>query len=331
MSSTRLAGDLMCKEQAVLDILQKSSFNPKRGAQNISIPCPLAPYTPLHRSNRDSRPSMGIKITDTAVLVHCFTCGFKSGQLSYLYSRLAHHDVSWEPALQAVRSMEAQYLSNGLEALRSIGYMKKQEEKETPLDEALFAPYANKFAPYLMRRGITLDTAKRWGVGVDEERKRAVIPVRDKDGLLWGAVGRTYVEEKPKYLNYWEMKKGRHILGHHLVENSSTTVIVEGSIDALLADQAIQQAGYGEDYNVICILGSSVSDIQVQKIISCSHEVIIALDADDAGMKGTKAAIQSFSKRIMTRVADISSVGQNDFGSCSPEQIGYVIENAILT
>lgn len=319
----------MSKHAEVLSILQRSNFRPRNGSENISIPCPLAPYTPLHRNSVDSRPSMGIKVTDTSVLVHCFTCGFKSGQLSYLYSRLAHYDQSWRPALDAVRQMEAQYLSAGLAALESIGYMRQEQERDQALDEALFEPYANKFAPYLSRRGVSLDTGRRWGVGVDLERKRAVIPVRDTRGQLWGAVGRSYVDEKPKYLNYWEMKKGKHLLGAHLVKRAASTLVVEGSIDALIADQALREAGR-TDVNVVSILGATVSQEQAQKIIAISTDVYLALDADQAGERGTKGALDLLSKRVMTRVCAIGQTGAKDFGSCPPDQILQVVDNAVL-
>lgn len=319
----------MSKHADVMSILQRSNFRPRNGTENISIPCPLAPYTPLHRNSVDSRPSMGIKVTDTAVLVHCFTCGFKSGQLSYLYSRLAHYDQSWQPALEAVRHMESQYLSAGLSALQSIGYMRQAQAQDKPLDEDLFRPYANMFAPYLGRRGVSIETGKRWGVGVDLERKRAVIPVRDTRGLLWGAVGRSYVDEKPKYLNYWEMRKGKHLLGAHLVKRAASTLVVEGSIDALIADQALRDAGR-DDINVVSVLGATISQEQAQKIVAISTDVYLALDADQAGDRGTKRALDLLSKRVMTRVCLIGQTGAKDFGSCSPDEILSVIDNAVL-
>ncbi len=320
----------MSKQDTVFDILTKSNFRPKLGADNISIPCPLAPYTPLHKNNYDSRPSMGIRVTDTAVLVNCFTCGFKSGQLSYLYSRLAHHDNSWQPALQAVQDMESKYLGDGLNSLKNMGYYKQSVQEDKPLDESLFEPYSRKFAPYLQKRGITLETGKRWGVGVDQERKRAVIPVRDTQGQLWGAVGRSYNGAKPKYLNYWEMKKGAHLLGAQLITQAKTTVIVEGSLDAMLADQALRQAGYADDYNVVSILGASVSEVQAHKLVACSNAIVVALDADEAGQRGVARIKDLLGNRLLTRYAHISSVNKKDFGECSPSQIVEVILGASL-
>ena len=320
----------MSKEQAVFDILSKSNFRPKLGSDNISIPCPLAPYTPVHKNNWDSRPSMGIKVTDSSVLVHCFTCGFKSGQLSYLYGRLAHADSRWQPALEAVKDMETNYLANGLMSLQQAGYYQKKQTKDQPLDESLYEPYARKFAPYFQRRGITLETGKRWDVGVDQEKHRAVIPVRDIQGNLWGAVGRSYNGAMPKYLNYWEMKKGTQLMGAQLIKQAKTTVIVEGTLDAMLADQAIRHNDLSDEYNVVSILGAQLTETQAHKLVSCSTAIVVALDADQAGERGTNRIKDLLSTRLMTRYANIGSTGKKDFGDCSESEIIQVIQSANL-
>jgi len=320
----------MSKEQAILDILSKSNLRPRQGADNISIPCPLAPYTPLHKGNWDSRPSMGIKVTESSVLVHCFTCGFRSGQLSYLYSRLAHADSRWQTAFEAVKEMETKYLANGLMSLKKQGFYQKKVQKDQPLDESLFQPYARKFAPYLQRRGITLETGKRWDVGVDQDKHRAIIPVRDIKGQLWGAVGRSYNGAMPKYLNYWEMKKGTQLMGAQLIKEAKTTVIVEGTLDAMLADQAIRSNGLDSEYNVVSILGASLSETQAHKLVGCSNSVIVALDADQAGERGTKRAKDLLGNRLLTRFASIGAIGKKDFGDCSEQEIVSVIQNSKL-
>lgn len=316
----------MDKQQAVLDILTKSDFSPRlSSSQNIAIRCPLAPYTPLHKGSRDGSPSMGIKVTEGKVLVNCFTCGFKSGQLSYLYSRLASYDSRWQDALSHVRAFEAHCLKHGLSALQ----YERQSVEESPLDESVYRPYARKLAPYLYRRGITIDTARRWDLGVDEEKRRALIPVRDQKNNLWGAVGRTYANEKPKYLNYWGLRKGHNLLGAQLIRQAKTTVIVEGSVDAMLTDQALRSASI-DDYNVVSILGSSLSKRQAQMVVNMSHEVIIALDNDEAGHRGSSVARDLLGKRLMTRSTSPILVGKKDFGECSPSEIIHCIENARL-
>ena len=84
------------------------------------------------------------------------------------------------------------------------------------------------------------------------------------------------------------------------------------------------------EYNVVAILGSSVSKEQAKSLISCSHDIIIALDADTAGQRGTETSLQLLSKRVMTRVAHIGQTGKNDFGSCTSDEIISVVASAQL-
>lgn len=300
----------------------------KVGAGNIAIRCPLAPYSPLHKSNYDSRPSMGIKVNDDSVLVNCFTCQFKSGQLSYLFKRLAYSDSKWQKPLEECLDLENRYL--GL-ALDNLSYQKKEQHQSVkPYDEALFTPYSRKFSPYLFSRGIELETGKRFGVGYDKERSRVVFPVRDPLKRLWGAVGRTSKGENPKYLNYWEMQKGQHLVGGHLIESGFCLIVVEGALDCMILDQCLYRNGYYNKYRAVAIMGANMSKEQADKIVSWSNSVIIALDNDQAGSRGTKRAIELLSSRIQTKVAYISKVGKKDFGECSDLEICSVIDNSML-
>lgn len=320
------------QEAAVVSILERSGWRVKRSADNLSIGCPLAAYSPLHKSTVDSRPSMGIKVQEGAVLVHCFTCGFKAGQLSFLFKRLARHDVYWQPAVSACLEMENAYVSDGIEALSEQGYFHSAVKKqEGPLDEELWAPYGRVFNNYFAERGITFETGKAWGVGYDADRSRVLVPVRDQANRLWGAVGRTTKGEIPKYLNYFDMAKGKHLLGAHMIGRAKSIVVVEGALDAMLAYQAIREAELQDEYACVALMGASMSDDQVRRLVMCAHEVILAFDADEAGSRGQQAALGKLGRLIMTKVADFQGqVGKKDFGDCTSEEILKVIKNSQL-
>ena len=318
----------MSKEQSILTLLSKYRIRGKTGAGNISIRCPLAPYSPLHKNNYDSRPSMGIKVNDDSVLVNCFTCQFKAGQLSYLFKRLAYFDSKWKVAVDDCLDLENAYLG---EALGQLNYHKvNQVDEIKPYVEDLFTPYSRKFSPYLFSRGITLETGKRFGVGFDEDAARVIFPVRDPMGRLWGAVGRTIKNEKPKYLNYWEMSKGQHLLGSHLVESGLCLIVVEGALDCMILDQFLYCNGLYGDFRAVSIMGASMTKDQADKIVAWSNQVIIALDNDEPGRIGTKKAIGLLSTRMQTKVGYINRVGKKDFGECSDQDILSVIDNATL-
>lgn len=316
----------MTKEEKVEEILRISGFKMRRGESNIGIGCPLAPYSPLHSSNKDSRPSMGIKITDTSVLVNCFTCGFKARKLSFLYKRLAHHDSYWSPAVDACLQMESEEIMQGLS---SMSYLAKKKEELKPFDESLFTPFSGHIPRYLMKRGVSIDTAKRWGLGFDKERKRAVFPVRDYQGQLWGCVGRSINGAHPKYLNYWEMKKGKQVLGAHLIRTQKKIIVVEGVLDAVIAEQVLYKERRG-DYGIVSILGASMTKEQVELILKFSTEVILCFDNDQAGENGCSQSKSLLSPHVMTRVGSLRAVGKKDFGECSHTEVLDVIDNARL-
>jgi len=317
----------MNKQLEILNILSKSGFSTRVGSSNISIRCPLAKYSHLHKNTYDSKPSMGIKVTETAVLVNCFTCGFKSGQLSYLYKKLAQHSSYWSPYVHDVLELEKEFLRQGLLGLANSGFYKQPKAVLKPINESEWAAYSNKFSKYLANRGITLDTGKRWGVGFDQDRQRALIPVRDFKNQLWGAVGRAVVErtKSPKYFNYWEFKKSNHLLGSQLINKHKKIVVVEGSIDAMKVDQALTSLGLQDQYGVVSILGSKLSEKQSKLLTSCSLEVVLALDNDEAGYNGTIQACNKLSRKIITKIACIGNVSKKDFADCTDEEIQEVL------
>jgi 5S rRNA maturation endonuclease (ribonuclease M5) len=273
---------------------------------------------------------MGIKVEADSVLVNCFTCGFKAGQLSFLYRRLCHHDSSWREALEACLNMESEYLIDGVTYLGNVGYLKSIKPTLEPIDESMWEPYGRSFCRYFESRGITFETGAAWGVGHDKSKSRVLVPVRDQRGALWGAVGRTYKDERPKYMNYFDMSKGEHLLGAHMIGRAKSIVVVEGALDAMRAYQALKGKGLDSDYACVSVMGSSVSQAQIKRLVACAHEVILALDNDEAGSRGRAKADEDLSKLLMLRHANLNSVGKNDFGECSEEEILGIILGAEL-
>ena len=317
------------KESQVLDILTKAGFRPKKRGENISIRCPLAPYTPLHRGSRDSRPSMGIKVMGGAVLVNCFTCQFKSRQLSWLFKRLNSHNRHWGGAVTACLEMERESLGSGLADLQKRGYGGSTKEELKPFDESIYAPYSRVFHKYWLSRGVSLETGKRWDVGLDRERGRVLVPFRCPKGKLWGAVGGSFTGSKPKYINYWRMKKGLQLMGSQLIKRSKKIVITEGMVDAMLADQALINAGLGDTYGVVSVLGASLTEAQGRILNSIASEVILAFDNDEAGRLGQRSAQKTIGKSLLVRTVT-QAQGRKDFGESTQEEIVEVIRKSKL-
>lgn len=168
--------------------------------------------------------------------------------------------------------------------------------------------------PYAARRGVLADTWREWELGVDENMRRILFPMRDHRGRLVAVSGRLYEEEEclrcrgkmvttavdgkkrtlcgrcgksppPKYLHSKGFKRNVFLYGEHLLPHDSglKLYIVEGHLDAL----ALWQAGYRP---VVATLGTKVGESQVERVVHYAsipgrplRVVLVVHDGDEAG------------------------------------------------
>jgi len=117
---------------------------------------------------------------------------------------------------------------------------------------------------------------------------RFIIPFRDSYGNIIGFVGRSVDPDEPvRYKNMRENKffsKGKVLFNWHMASKYKEVIVVEGMIDCL----TLVTAGV---YNVVALLGTGFSD--EQNLLLEDHEIILALDSDQAGMRAMRNIIQS--------------------------------------
>ncbi len=120
----------------------------------------------------------------------------------------------------------------------------------------------------------------------DVFRDRVMFPLRDPSGKVVGFSGRTLTpdEKTPKYVNSPETelyKKSELLFGYDLAKNAIRTLdfslIVEGQFDVVMS----HQAGYG---NTVAVSGTALTLHHVQLLERLSTRVVLALDADRAGI-----------------------------------------------
>jgi len=141
---------------------------------------------------------------------------------------------------------------------------------------------------------------ERGGVN-DKFRNRIMFPIADSAGRVVGFSGRIFGEnvspEAPKYLNSPEtplFHKSRILYGLDKaklsVRKHNCAVLVEGQLDLL----ASHQAGWG---NTIAVSGTAFTAEHASLIRRLTDNLVIALDADEAGIKAAgraaRAALQS--------------------------------------
>ncbi len=142
----------------------------------------------------------------------------------------------------------------------------------------------------------------------DRFRGRLMFPLRDARGRVLGFSGRVLVAEtkEAKYINSPETElyaKRKMLYG--LFENKQAIrkmdkiILVEGEMDVL----ASWQAGVK---NVVAIKGSAFTEDQAQLIKRYTKNIVMALDADQAGEEAIKRAVEIADKLdLNVRVVEI--------------------------
>lgn len=124
----------------------------------------------------------------------------------------------------------------------------------------------------------------------DRFRNRVTIPLTDEHGLFVGMAGRSLHGEEPKYLNSPQTEtfdKSRTLFGLDragaAIRESGTVVVVEGYTDVI----GPWQAGFR---NVVATMGTSLTEQHVGMLRRVARRVVLALDADKAGLAAAERA-----------------------------------------
>jgi len=139
----------------------------------------------------------------------------------------------------------------------------------------------------------------RGGSGlIDRFRERITFPLRDRRGRVRGFGARATKEgQQPKYLNTSEgevFHKGRQLFGLDLARSAAAragrVVVVEGYTDVL----ALRQAGIAE---TVAIMGTALTDEQLEELGRAAPRVLLALDADRSGQEAMARAARAAEAR----------------------------------
>lgn len=142
----------------------------------------------------------------------------------------------------------------------------------------------------------------------DVFRDRIMFPMADTGGRVVAFSGRLLgVNDKaPKYVNSPETelyKKSDLLFGYdkakHGIRQLDFSLIVEGQFDVVMS----HQAGYG---NAVAVSGTALTLHHVQLLERLSNRVVLALDADRAGIAAMKRAADLMLKRgLDVKVAEV--------------------------
>jgi len=300
----------------------------------------------------DRRPSFGAKLDDAGKSPYfCFGCHEK-GTLEWLAinNGLENLVPDWKPKkIKNNKWMNLPSTNKGL-----FGYLYDNEKKPVFFNELYLEPFQGVLSGSLARRGITIETAKEWELGLDKENNRAIFVLRDVEGRVGLVKGRTTVGSKIKYIAYvldktnhklvpridYKREKdfkrptkslflygeyqARKALDGEIKRRSLDLILVEGEVDVL----KMWQWGW----NVVGLIGSYPSDEQCEKIIKLipkDGRLIVMMDNDKAG----KLCVKELYERLKDRVPFLNvelPEGKDPAAMKSDEEVEQVIAEAKL-
>ena len=142
--------------------------------------------------------------------------------------------------------------------------------------------------PELLSAGLIKEADGKQGTFYDRFRNRLMFPIRDSVGRVVAFTGRALsADEEAKYLNSPETElyhKSEILFGMDRAKDAIRTrrfaLLVEGQMDVLLA----HQVGFE---NAVALSGTAFSERHVALLKRYSENLMLALDADTAGLSAT--------------------------------------------
>jgi DNA primase len=199
---------------------------------------------------------------------------------------------------------------------KARGYLANREIKtSTQVEFRMGYAAADRFAlkQHLGKHGIPVADMIEAGLLVagddipvpyDRFRDRLIIPIQDQRGRVIAFGGRALSDEaQPKYLNSPEtplFRKGETIFNFHRARvpahEESFVVAVEGYLDAV----SVYQAGMKF---VVAVMGTAVTEEQIQALWRLAPEPVLCLDGDRAGQAAASRSLERILPILRTGVS----------------------------
>ena len=157
------------------------------------------------------------------------------------------------------------------------------------------------YSEYLMKAADLIAVSDKTGQNgkpytYDRFRNRVMFPLINIHGKVIGFGGRAMPGDEKKggkYINTSDtpvFKKSQNMYAMNFAKSfcSKQAILVEGNMDVI----ALHQAGFK---NAVAALGTSFTEEQAKLLGRYTKEVVVTLDADDAGEKATERAMKILS------------------------------------
>ncbi len=308
----------------------------KDGGSWVYSSCPLAPYT--HSKARDEHPSFSVAVDQSGVSgCRCHACHFDGSLLALVWKLASLSHTSMDEVVEFVRlnngptlssiatsikkkhAEQAMFAANpekapkvvpwdperevaGIKGVQLDLLVKLGDKNDLPLlpENALssFVKPQGEVLEYLLNdRHLSREMLEQWDIRWDSYARRIVIPVWDCKKRLVGYSRRAFDDGvKPKYMHADGFKRDFYLYGEHLWEpgQGGACHIVEGFFDVK------RLVSYG--YRCGAVMGSYLSDFQLEKIVRFFDRVVIVPDGDKPGYDAADLMFKRISPRLPTHI-----------------------------
>ncbi len=279
---------------------------------------------------------------------YCFGCGTGGDVITFIKKA---ENVSYVEAIHTLANRMGLAVPEGKEDLtakRRKAILEINRETARFYHRVLRSPVGASGYAYLRQRGLSDETIVHYGLGfapdsfhtlIDHLRKkgfsdmdieaaavakrsskgnlydlfrnRVIFPIIDLSGNVIAFGGRVMDDTKPKYLNSPEtlvFKKSKNLFSLNFARkaDSDTLILAEGYMDVI----SMYAAGF---HNTVATLGTALTPEQARIIAKYATRVILSYDADEAGQKAIRRAMNLFAEvGIATNILHIEGAKDPD-------------------
>jgi DNA primase len=307
--------DELIARNDIVDVVGSYVQLTKRSGSNQFGLCPF---------HNEKTPSFSV--SSDKQIYHCFGCGKGGGVINFI---MEIEGLSFRDAVEFLAKRSGMQMPEDDVPPEQRG--RRQRLLELNKDAARFfyenlsRPEGQAALEYINRRGISKAMVKRFGLGYaldgwhnlieamtlkgyskrdlleaglakekkgsvyDVFRNRLMFPVIDIRGSVVAFSGRIIGEGEPKYLNSPDtpvFSKSRNLFALNLAKKSKAGMLIlaEGNVDVV----SLHQAGFD---CAVASLGTALTREQVKLMERYTENVVLAYDADAAGVKAAQRAI----------------------------------------
>ncbi|MDR1310868.1 MAG: DNA primase [Burkholderiaceae bacterium] len=304
----------------IADVVGKYVNLKKAGANWLGL-CPF---------HTEKTPSF--TVSSAKQFYHCFGCGKNGSAIGFL---MEHAGMGF---IDAVRELAG---SAGMTVPTEKGIAGADQQKARRAAQEDIMAQAGQFyrrqlkesssaITYLKGRGLTGETAARFGLGYapekpdalrtvfsdyddetlvetglvidkdavprrryDRFRGRIMFPIRNGRGHIVGFGARTLGKEEPKYLNSPEtplFQKGNELYGLFEARNAIRDAGYALVVEGYMDVLALAQSGFPQ---TVATLGTACTPAQIQKIMRQTNNVVFSFDGDKAGRSAARKALEA--------------------------------------